>query len=176
MTITIRPITSADWPVVRSIYEDGIATGNATFETTAPSWDEWDASHLAAHRLVAVDAAGGIAGWAALSPDRCAYAGVAESSVYVGPARRGHGVGGALLEALVSGAEAAGVWTIQAGIFPENRASIALHERCGFRIVGRRERSRGRRRGGRDEQRGGRRHRGTRARRKRHRVPRRVSV
>ena len=131
-----------DWRAVRQIYEAGIATGNATFETSAPSWDEWDASHLVEHRLVATDDDDEVVGWAALSPvsDRCAYAGVAENSVYVDPEHHGHGVGRALLEALIDSAERGGYWTVQTGIFPENVGSIALHERCGFRIVGRRQR------------------------------------
>ncbi len=132
----------ADWPAVSAIYEAGIATGNATFETAAPTWERWDAGHLADHRLVAVADDGTVAGWAALSPvsDRCAYAGVAENSVYVHPGHRGAGVGRALLSALVAAADGAGLWTVQTGIFPENEASVALHQRCGFRIVGRRER------------------------------------
>lgn len=138
----VRGMEPADWPAVRAIYEAGIATGNATFETAAPDWPAWDASHLAAHRLVAVGPRGEVAGWAALSPvsDRCAYAGVAENSVYVGPGHRGQGVGRLLLEALLRSAEDAGIWTVQTGIFPENTASRQLHERCGFRVVGRRER------------------------------------
>lgn len=147
--VAVRPMTPADWPAVRSIYEAGIATGNATFETVAPDWPRWDATHLPDHRLVAVrgagdDAAGEevVAGWAALAPvsDRCVYAGVAENSVYVDPARRGHGIGRTLLAALVEQAEARGIWTVQTGIFPENAASLAVHQACGFRIVGRRER------------------------------------
>jgi L-amino acid N-acyltransferase YncA len=131
-----------DWPSVKAIYEAGIATGNATFETSAPRYAAWDASHLAEHRLVAVDMDGVVTGWAALSAvsDRCVYAGVAENSVYVHPDHRGSGIGQMLLAALIEGAEHAGIWTLQTGIFPENKASIALHERCGFRIVGRRER------------------------------------
>lgn len=144
--MAVRAMTEADWPAVRAIYEAGIATGNATFETTAPDWDRWDAAHLTDHRLVAVlpgpDGAEVVAGWAALAPvsDRCAYAGVAENSVYVDPAHQGHGIGRRLLQALVEQAEAAGIWTVQTGIFPENGASVALHTACGFRIVGRRER------------------------------------
>lgn len=135
-------MTAADWPEVRAIYEAGIATRNATFETTAPAWEAWDGAHLPDHRLVAVTEAGEVAGWASLSPtsDRCVYAGVAENSVYIHPDHRGRGVGRALLQALVAGAEAAGFWTIQTGIFPENTASVRLHEQCGFRVVGRRER------------------------------------
>jgi phosphinothricin acetyltransferase len=137
----LRPMTREDWPRVRAIYEEGIATGDATFEMAAPEWDTWDAGHLAACRLVA-EAGGTIAGWAALSPvsRRAVYAGVAEVSVYVAAAARGAGIGRALLEALVAESERHGLWTLQAGIFPENRASITLHGRCGFRVVGRRER------------------------------------
>ena len=133
-------MTVGDWPTVRAIYEAGIATGNATFETAAPDWEAWDAGHLADHRLVAADPDGAVIGWAALSAvsDRCVYAGVAENSLYIHPDHRG--VGTWLLDALVTGAERAGYWTIQTGIFPENTASIATHERCGYRVVGRRER------------------------------------
>ena len=138
---TIQPLTADHWPAVRAIYEQGIASGDATFETAAPTWEAWDGGHLAGHRLVAA-AGGRVVGWAALSPvsERCAYAGVAEASVYVAADAAGHGVGRALLERLVAGAEAAGIWTVQAGIFPENQASLALHRRCGFRTVGVRER------------------------------------
>lgn len=154
MTV-VRELTEQDWPAVRAIYAAGIATGNATFETTVPSWNHWDATHLSGHRLVAVLGDGGpapsaeptgpgelVAGWAALSPvsDRCVYAGVAENSVYVAPAHHGRGIGRALLQDLVARAEDAGIWTVQTGIFPENTASIALHQACGFRLVGRRER------------------------------------
>jgi phosphinothricin acetyltransferase len=134
-------MTAADWPSIRDIYEAGIATGHATFETTAPSWEQWDAAHLTDHRIVA-DIEREIVGWTAMSPvsDRCVYAGVAEHSVYIHPDHRGQGVGRTLLEALIASAEAAGIWTIQTGIFPENTASVKLHQRCGFRIVGRRER------------------------------------
>ncbi len=137
----IRDLTAADWPAVCRIYEEGIATGQATFQTEAPPWDRWDASHLVACRFVATEG-DVVVGWAALSPvsDRCVYGGVAEVSVYVAQSARGRGVGRALLEALVAGSEQAGMWTLQAGIFPENVASVALHERCGFRVVGRRER------------------------------------
>lgn len=139
--LAIRPMTPDDWPAVRAIYEDGIATGHATFQTSAPSWDEWSADHLANCRLVAEDD-GRIVGWAALTKvsGRCVYAGVAEISVYVSSAVRGRGIGRALLEELVRESERNGLWTLQAGIFPENAASVAIHERCGFRIVGRRER------------------------------------
>ena len=137
----IRPLTAADWPAVRAIYEEGIAGGDATFETAAPGWADWDRGHLAGHRLVAT-LSGRVAGWAALSPTsaRPAYAGVAEASVYVAGVASGRGVGRALPERLVEGGEAAGIWTVQAGVFPENAASLALHRRCGFRTVGVRER------------------------------------
>jgi L-amino acid N-acyltransferase YncA len=137
----IRPMLPSDWEAVRAIYLEGIATGNATFETAAPEWDRWDTSHRRDCRLVACDDHA-VAGFAALSPvsARAVYAGVAEVSVYVAERARGAGVGLALLRELVRASEAAGVWTLQAGIFPENTASIALHERCGFRVVGRRER------------------------------------
>ena len=137
----IRSLEPRDWPAVVAVYEEGIRTRNATFETAAPDWPAWDRSHLEGHRLVALED-GRVVGWAALSPvsDRCCYAGVAENSVYVGEAARGRGVGKALLDRLVAEAEQAGIWTIQTGIFPENEASVALHERCGFRVVGVRER------------------------------------
>jgi len=130
------------WPEVRAVYLEGLATGDATFETEAPDWGRWDASHLRACRLVALAEGGRVAGWAALSPvsAREVYAGVAEVSVYVGADFRGRRVGRALLEALVRESEAEGIWTLQASIFPENVASVALHESCGFRPVGRRER------------------------------------
>jgi L-amino acid N-acyltransferase YncA len=139
--LAIRGMTPADWPAVEAIYAEGIATGNATFETETPSWAEFDAGRDDDHRLVALDD-GVIAGWAALSPTsrRTCYSGVAEHSVYVSSEARGRGVGRALLEALLASADAGGVWTIQTNIFPENGASLALHERVGFRVVGRRER------------------------------------
>lgn len=141
MTITIDAMTPADWPQVEAIYREGIATGMATFETTTPAWDAWNAAHLPDCRLVARDA-DRVLGWAALTPvsGRCVYAGVAEVSVYVAAAARGQGVGTALLVALVEASERAGLWTLQAGIFRENTASISLHARCGFREVGVRER------------------------------------
>jgi phosphinothricin acetyltransferase len=131
----------SDWEAVRAIYEEGIATGNATFETAAPNWPAWDAAHLSGHRLVA-GTGPDVVGWAALSPvsDRCVYVGVAENSVYIGAEARGRGIGRVLLDALVRSSETAGFWTIQTGIFPENVASVRLHEACGFRVVGRRER------------------------------------
>jgi L-amino acid N-acyltransferase YncA len=137
----IRTMEPSDWPAVREIYEQGLATRQATFETEAPSWEEWDAAHLAELRLVAEED-GGVVGWAALSPAsrRDCYAGVAEESVYVAEAVRGRGIGKALLTELVAQADPAGIWTIQTSIFPENVASIELHKRCGFRVVGTRER------------------------------------
>jgi L-amino acid N-acyltransferase YncA len=142
MTIAVEKMLPGHWAGVRAVYEEGCATGDATFETEAPEWERWDASHLRACRLVALADGGRVAGWAALSPvsARKVYAGVAEVSVYVGDAFRGRGVGRALLEALVRESESEGIWTLQAGIFPENVASVALHRACGFREVGRRER------------------------------------
>ena len=130
-----------DWEKVRAIYLEGIATGNATFETTAPSWEEWDSAHLPHSRLVARTNSD-IAGWAALSPvsRREVYAGVAEVSIYVKSTHRGRGVGRALLARLIGESERHGIWTLQAGIFPENQPSLLLHKRAGFREVGRRER------------------------------------
>ncbi|MFB7031603.1 MULTISPECIES: GNAT family N-acetyltransferase [unclassified Streptomyces] len=127
---------------VLAIYEAGIGEGNATFETTAPSWEQFDASKLPGHRFAALDEAGQVLGWVAVSKvsDRCAYAGVVEHSVYVHPGARGRGVASVLLKALVASTEAAGIWTIQAGIFPENAASLAVHARAGFRVIGTRER------------------------------------
>ena len=120
--VTITDLRPEHWPEVARIYEEGIATGEATFETSVPSWEDWDGSHLAAHRFVAVDGDGGCVGWVAVSPvsDRCVYGGVVENSVYVADEARGQGVGSALLERLVASTEAAGMWTIQTGIFPEN--------------------------------------------------------
>ena len=130
-----------DWPAVRAIYLEGIATGNATFETEAPPWETWDEKHLPKPRLVFRDE-GRVAGWAALSrmSARACYAGVAEVSVYVRDDFRGRGIGSKLLRALVEQSEANGVWTLQASIFPENEASVQVHLRHGFRVVGRRER------------------------------------
>lgn len=141
MTFVIDGMSGADWEQVRRIYAEGIATGHATFETAAPSWEQWDAGHLPHSRLVA-RAAEEVKGWAALSPvsSRSVYGGVAEVSVYVGTSYRGEGLGQVLLEALIESSERNGIWTLQAGIFPENSGSVALHKRCGFREVGRRER------------------------------------
>ncbi|MGD2122813.1 MAG: GNAT family N-acetyltransferase [Gemmatimonadota bacterium] len=137
----IRPLLAVDWPRVREIYEEGIATGDATFETEAPSWEEWDAKHIGSCRIVA-EVDGLVQGWAALWPasDRCVYGGVAEVSVYVGSQAQGRGLGTVLLRSLVEESERAGYWTLQAGIFPENRSSVRIHEKCGFRILGTRER------------------------------------
>jgi L-amino acid N-acyltransferase YncA len=130
-----------DWPTVERIWAEGIATGVATFETETPAWETFDADRLPGHRLVA-ELDGELVGWAALTrvSRRPCYAGVAENSVYVSESARGLGVGSALMEALLAGADAAGIWTIQTSVFPENEASLALHERAGFRVVGRRER------------------------------------
>lgn len=130
-----------DWESVRTIYFEGIATGQATFETGAPSWEDWNAAHLVSPRLVARES-GEVLAWAALSPvsQRKAYKGVAEVSVYVGARHRGKRVGRALLEALIVASEKRGIWTLQAVTFPENQSSVSLHLACGFREVGRRER------------------------------------
>jgi phosphinothricin acetyltransferase len=141
MNFQLDELRSEDWPQVQAIYLAGIATGEATFETQAPNWEQWDASHLRHCRLVACDGAE-VLGWAALSPvsRRQCYAGVAEVSIYLAEAARGQGVGSRLLQALIDAAEAAGLWTLQATIFPENQASVALHRKHGFRELGRRER------------------------------------
>ncbi len=141
MDYQIESMTENDWEQVREIYLDGIATGNATFETTAPSWENWDHGHLSHSRLVARRQPS-ILGWAALSPisRREVYRGVAEVSVYVGQEGRGQGIGKALLEFLIESSEENGIWTLQASIFPENVASVSLHLQFGFREVGRRER------------------------------------
>jgi phosphinothricin acetyltransferase len=130
-----------DWPEVRRIYAEGLATGTASFETEVPEWPAWNAGHLAAGRFVA-RRDGKIAGWAALMPvsARACFRGVAEVSVYVGADARGAGVGRALLEALIPASEAEGIWTLWSSIHTDNQASVALHERCGFRMIGRRER------------------------------------
>jgi len=134
-------MTAAHATAVLAIYQAGIDEGNATFETRAPGWEAFTAAHLPAHRFVAA-AAGQVTGWVAASSvsGRCVYAGVVEHSVYVDPAARGQGTGRRLLAALITSAEAAGIWTIQSGIFPENTASLALHQAAGFRVVGTRER------------------------------------
>lgn len=133
-------LSAEHWTSVKAIYESGIATGNATFQTTAPEWEEWDKGHVTSCRLIAIED-NQILGWAALSAvsGRCVYAGVAEVSVYVHPDARGKGVGHQLLQALITESEENGFWTLQAGIFPENTSSIHIHEKNGFRIIGRRE-------------------------------------
>lgn len=142
MNFKIRFMTLSDGPEVLRIYQEGIATGSATFETEVPTWDDWDRAHLPEARLVAEGAEGNLAGWAALSPSssRQVYAGVAEISIYVAESFRGRQVGIALLHRLIAASENAGIWMLTATIFAENKASIALHRRCGFRLVGRRER------------------------------------
>lgn len=137
----VQPMQPADWPSVRAIYQQGINTGQATFETQAPSWESWDQSHHPFGRLVA-RLEGEIVGWAALSPvsRRAVYAGVAEVSVYVAEEQRARGVGRTLLRALILESLEHGIWTLQASILPENEASVGLHQSCGFRVVGRRER------------------------------------
>lgn len=138
---TIEPMLPADWPAVRRIYAEGIATGRATFETELPEWEEWDAGHLPVPRLVARDA-GAVVGWAALGPvsSRPCYCGVAEVSIYVAGTAQGRGAGRLLLETLVTGSEDAGIWTLHSSIHADNEVSVRLHQRCGFRAVGRRER------------------------------------
>ena len=137
----IRNMQATDWEEVSRIYAEGIQTGFATFEQQVPTYESWDSAHVESCRLVA-EAEKAILGWAALSPvsSRCVYGGVAEVSVYIGKDSRGKGVGKALLKQLVTASEEAGFWTIQSGIFPENEASIGLHEKVGFRFIGRRER------------------------------------
>jgi L-amino acid N-acyltransferase YncA len=139
--VEIRALTSDDWPAVERIYAEGIATGQATFETAPPTWAEFDAGRLPGMRLVAVES-GVVVGWAAVSPTsaRECYAGVVEHSVYVAEGARRRGIGKALLNALLVATDEAGLWTIQTSIFPENAASLRLHEAAGFRVVGRRER------------------------------------
>lgn len=141
MEFTVREMTAADREEVRRIYLEGIATGNATFESEAPSWERWDAGHVRSCRLVAANGRR-VVGWAALSlsSSRPAYAGVAEVSIYVENGAHGRGVGSALLSELIAASEREGFWTLQAGIFPENEASLALHAKHGFRVIGRRER------------------------------------
>jgi len=134
-------MTPADWGAVSEIFQQGINTGNATFETTVPSWEKWDLSHIGPCRLIA-ESGGRIAGWAAISPvsGRSVYAGVAEVSIYISELYRGIGIGSCLLARLVGDSEKEGIWTLQAGIFPENAASLRLHKKNGFREVGFRER------------------------------------
>lgn len=140
--VTVTAMLPEHADQVLAIYQAGIDDGDATFEETAPTWEVFDATRLAEHRLAALDGDGRVLGWAAAVPvsDRCAYAGVVEHSVYVDPGARGRGVGLALLQALLASTDAAGIWTVQSGIFPENTASLALHRKAGFRVVGTRER------------------------------------
>ena len=142
MLTRLREMTAADWPAVERIYAQGIEDGEATFEVATPTWEAFDAGKLPGMRLVAVDEADLVVGWAAASAvsSRPAYRGVVEHSVYIDRAARGTGVGGLLLAAFIAAAEDAGIWTIQSSIFPENAASLRLHEGAGFRVVGRRER------------------------------------
>jgi L-amino acid N-acyltransferase YncA len=137
----VEEMRAGDWPEVCAIYEEGIATGNATFEAGAPDWEVWDREHFSSCRFVARER-DGISAWAALRPvsSRHAYRGVAEVSVYVTESARGRGLGRTLLEALITSSEQNGIWMLQAGILAENEASLELHRRCGFREVGRRER------------------------------------
>lgn len=141
LSLELAPLREQDWGAVQVIYEEGLATGQASFETGSPDWRAWDAGHLPHSRLLARQA-GSVVGWAALAPvsGRVAYAGVAEVSVYVAARSRGQGVGGRLLRELIPQSERSGIWTLQASIFPENLASIRLHEACGFRLLGRRHR------------------------------------
>jgi len=141
MDLEILNLEPGNWPVVREIYAQGIESGNATFETELPSWEKWDAAHRQDCRLIA-NRGGQVVGWAALSPvsGRRVYSGVAEVSVYVASAARGCGIGKTLLQALIAESERHGIWTLQAGIFPENVASIKLHKACGFREIGVRRR------------------------------------
>jgi phosphinothricin acetyltransferase len=139
--VEIRAMAREDWDAVEAIYAEGVATHQATFETATPTWDEFDQVRLPDHRFVAVDG-DRIVGWVALSPtsSRACYAGVAEHSVYVSESAHGRGVGKALMAALLASADAGGIWTIQTSVFPDNAASVALHESLGFRVVGRRDR------------------------------------
>ena len=139
---TVRPMTADDAGPVLAIYQAGLDGGHASFETTAPTWADFDAGRLPEHRFVAVDRDGTVRGWIAVSPTsaRAVYAGVVEHSVYVDPAARGRGVARLLLATLIGSTEAAGIWTIQSGVFPENTGSLALHQRAGFRVIGVRER------------------------------------
>ncbi|MEW1599482.1 N-acetyltransferase family protein [Streptomyces sp. NPDC093808] len=142
LSAVIVPLTAEHAEQVLAIYQAGIDEGNTTFETSPPSWETFDAAKLPEHRYTALDAEGAVLGRAAASrvSDRCAYAGVVEPSVYVHPAARGRGTASALLKALVDSTERAGIWTIQSGIFPENTASLTVHQRAGFRIIGTQER------------------------------------
>ncbi len=138
--ISVRDLKEQDWPEVEKIYEEGLATRMATFETSSPGWENWDKSHLKKCRFIAEED-GKILGWAALSPvsDRCVYGGVAEVSVYISEAARGKGVGGTLIEELIKASEQNNIWTLQSSMFPENKASNRLHLKFGFREIGIRE-------------------------------------
>ena len=140
-SVEVRGLRPDDWPEVARIYQEGIRTGNATFETEVPPWEAWDAAHLAGHRFVA-ERDERVAGWVALAPvsSRCCYAGVAEISAYVGENARGQGVGSELLATAIESSERAGIWTLQTGVFPENAASLGLLGRFGFRVLGTEER------------------------------------
>ncbi|MFI8221322.1 GNAT family N-acetyltransferase [Streptomyces sp. NPDC085932] len=142
LSAVVVPLAAEHAEQVLAIYQAGIDEGNATFETSPPSWEAFDAAKLPEHRFAALDADGSVLGWVPASrvSDRCAYAGVVEHSVYVRPDARGRGIASALLKALIDSTEQAGIWTIQSGIFPENTASLAVHRRAGFRVIGTRER------------------------------------
>jgi L-amino acid N-acyltransferase YncA len=135
--VEVRELRPGDWPEVARIFEEGIATGNATFETEVPSWEAWDAAHLAEHRFAA-EGEGAVVGWIAVAPvsARCCYAGVAEVSAYVGEEARGEGVGTELLARAIESSERARIWTLQTGVFPENTPSLGLLQRFGFRAIG----------------------------------------
>lgn len=139
--VRLEPMRPEHGAAVLRIYRAGIATGNASFETQTPDWPTWHSKHLPDHRFVALEN-DTVMGWIAASPtsDRCVYAGVVEESIYIAPLARGHGVGTRLMETLIASTEAAGIWTLQSGVFPENEASLRLHARCSFRVVGVRER------------------------------------
>lgn len=141
MEVTFRPLVASDWPAVAEIYRQGIESGNATFETEVPEWESWDAARHPDCRIVA-ELDGEVAGYAGLSPvsSRCVYGGVCEVMIYIAESARGKGVGGKLLRHLVAGTEALGIWTLQAGIFPENKASIRIFGKAGFKILGTHER------------------------------------
>jgi L-amino acid N-acyltransferase YncA len=143
--VIIRTLEPADWPRIKEIYESGIATGIATFETKAPTWNDWDCSHLPFSRLVSISKETEnelVTGWAALSPvsGRCVYGGIAEVSIYIDPTFRGRGIGKNLLERLIVTSEENGIWTLQAGLFTENTASLKVHLQSGFRLIGKRVR------------------------------------
>ncbi len=142
LSAVVVPLAAEHAEQVLAIYQAGVDEGNATFETAAPAWEAFDAAKLPEHRFAAVEGNGKVLGWVAASrvSDRCSYAGVVEHSVYVHPAARGRGIASTLLRALIESTERAGIWTVQSGIFPENAASLAVHERAGFRVIGTRKR------------------------------------